>query len=90
MAATSDWRLYQLYMEFGEAQDRRARVNEAADAYALALYYARRLNDPARINECRQLVLSRSPNHIAGQAVSAPLFSRSCSCAIPPTKSNSC
>ena len=74
MAATSDWRLYQLYMEFGEAQDRRARANEAADAYALALYYARRLNDPARINECRQLVLARSPNHIAAQAVSAPLF----------------
>jgi len=74
MAATSDWRLYQLYMEFGEAQDRRARATEAADAYALALYYARRLNDPARINECRQLVVSRSPNHIAAQQVSAPLF----------------
>jgi hypothetical protein len=74
MAATSDWRLYQLYMEFGAAQDRRNRVNEAADAYALALYYARRLNDPARVNECRQLVLTRSPNHVAGQAVSAPLF----------------
>jgi hypothetical protein len=74
MAATSDWRLYQLYMEFGEAQDRRARAIEAADAYALALYYARRLNDPARINECRQLVISRSPNHIGAQQVSAPLF----------------
>jgi len=74
MGATSDWRLYQLYMEFGEAQDRRARPNEAADAYALALYFARRLNDSARIHECRQLVLSRNPNHVAGQAVSAPLF----------------
>jgi hypothetical protein len=74
MAATSDWRLYQLYMEFGEAQDRRARPSEAADAYALALYFARRLNDPARIHECRQLMLERNPNHVAGQAVSAPLF----------------
>jgi len=74
MAATSDWRLYQLYMEFGEAQDQRGRSPEAADAYALALYYARRLNDAARIHECRQLVLERNPNHVAGQAVSAPLF----------------
>jgi hypothetical protein len=74
MSATPDWRLYQLYMEFGEAQDRRSRQGEAADAYALALYFARRLNDPARIHECRQLVLSRNPNHVAAQAVSAPLF----------------
>lgn len=74
MAATSDWRLYQLYMEFGEAQDHRARPSEAADAYALALYFARRLNDPARIQECRKLVLARNPNHVAAQAVSAPLF----------------
>jgi hypothetical protein len=74
MAATSDWRLYQLYLEFGEAQDRRGRTGEAADAFALALYYARRMNDSARIHECRQLVLARNPNHVAGQAVSAPLF----------------
>ncbi|HVJ81062.1 MAG TPA: hypothetical protein VNC50_08335, partial [Planctomycetia bacterium] len=74
MAASSDWELYQLYMDVGDAQTRRQRLHEAADSYALALYYARRMGDVTRVGHCRELVLARSPNHVAGQSISAPLF----------------
>ena len=74
MSASADRQLFQLYMELGDAQTQRQRPQEAADAYGLALYYARRTGDAFAVQRCRELVLARSPNHVAGQAISAPLF----------------
>lgn len=74
MASASDARLYQLYFDFGTVQQQRNRPSEAADAFALALYYARRLGDTHRVSQCRELVLERNPNHLGAQPVSAPLF----------------
>lgn len=70
----SDQRLYELYLEFAEANGRRAQTGEAADAYSLALYYARRLGDAEKIDHCRDQVAQLNPNHILSHQTSAPLF----------------
>lgn len=74
MAASSDLQLHQLYLELGEAHASRHRSHEAADAYALSMYYARRVGDDLRVRRCRELIAACNPNHVSVQTTSAPLF----------------
>lgn len=74
MNADSDQHLFHLYRELGDLQSARQRPALAADAYALALYYARRMGDVELAASCQQQVIAHHPQHVAAQTQSAPLF----------------
>lgn len=74
MSMSTDQQLFDLYMELAETQHPRGRRNEAADAYALCVYYARRLGNPELAEHCRRLVRECHPHHVIAQEYSAPLF----------------
>lgn len=72
--ATSDQRLQQLYLDLAQMQAGYGDPNRAADAYALALYYARRRGDVTLASECREQVRRHNPRHVIARDGSAPLF----------------
>lgn len=74
MSISTDQQLFDLYAELAETQQSRGRRNEAADAYALCVYYARRLGNPELAEHCRQLVRECHPHHVIALEYSAPLF----------------
>lgn len=73
MTTSSDQHLYQLYSDLGDAQSAHGDKAAAADAYALALYYARRMSNDALASLCRRKVVENNPHHVAAQQTSAPL-----------------
>lgn len=70
---SSDQHLYQLYRNLGDALAVRGDRASAADAFALALYYARRMGNQALASECQQMVITNNRRHVAAQQTSAPL-----------------
>ena len=74
MGANSDQQFYGLYMELAGALACRERSAEATDAYALALYYARRMGNRPLVDFCRGMIAEHNPSHVACRESSAPLF----------------
>lgn len=74
MANHNDAQLHQLYLELADVQAGNGRGTEAADHYALAMYYARRMGDSEKVALCKRRILECQPAHIAGHENSAPLF----------------
>lgn len=74
MLASTDQQLHELYWELGQAQAECGRQVEAADSYALALYYARRLGDADLMKRCRARIVEAHPTHLGGKESPAPLF----------------
>ena len=74
MSANSYEVLYELYEKLGNAHACRANANLAADAFALALYYARRMGKQELAEYCRQLVAECEPDHVAARETVAPLL----------------
>lgn len=66
--------LQSLYFELGNALASRSQLPQAADAYALAMYYARRSGNTALAEHCREQILVCQPGHVAAREASAPLF----------------
>lgn len=71
---SSDVELHGLYLEFADAQRGVGQMARAADSYALALYYAKRLGDVTRVRRCREQVALCNPDHVVCRESSAPLF----------------
>lgn len=71
---SSDIELHGLYLEFADAQRGVGQMARAADSYALALYYAKRIGDVARVRRCREQVAVCNPDHVVCRESSAPLF----------------
>lgn len=74
MSARSKEELQTLYFELGDALAREGRLAEAADVYAIAMYYARRTGNQSLAELCREQVLTCHPNHVGAREESAPLF----------------
>ena len=74
MSARSKEELQTLYFELGDALARAGQLPEAADSYAIAMYYARRTGNQSLADLCREQVLACHPNHVGGREESAPLF----------------
>lgn len=70
----TDPQLYTLYRQLAQIQSRHGRAGEAADHYALALYYARRLGKAEEMRFCRAQILGLQPNHAAVSETPAPLL----------------
>lgn len=66
--------LQSLYFDLGNALASRSMLPQAADAYALAMYYARRAGNSTLADHCREQILVCQPDHIAAREASAPLF----------------
>lgn len=69
-----DRQLYDLYCRLGDHYSTSGNSAEAADGYALALYYARRLGDDVAMERCRQQVAQHHPRHVAAGDKVEPLF----------------
>lgn len=74
MATKCDEQLHDVYMSLGAAQAGQGQIAEAADAYALALYYAKRIGSEALVEKCRRLILAFDAKHMGAQAKVAPLY----------------
>jgi hypothetical protein len=74
MSSSSDQQLHTLYWDLAELHCVGGRRSEAADHFALALYYARRMSNAERVEAARRRVVECSPQHLAAREVSAPLF----------------
>lgn len=70
----TDEQLHQLYRDLAEAQRGLGQGAKAADSFALALYYARRVGDVEQVRECRQKISDCNPGHIVCRESTAPLF----------------
>jgi hypothetical protein len=74
MVDNYDRQLFRIYYQMAEVYAQSGRSAEAADGYALALYYARRLEDHKAEQECRTLVARHHPRHVAAGDKAEPLF----------------
>jgi hypothetical protein len=74
MAGTSKEELQSIYFELADFKARAGQLPEAADCYALALYYARRVGNQPLADLCREQILACHPNHVAVRENNAPLF----------------
>ncbi|MFO0944855.1 MAG: hypothetical protein U1D30_02745 [Planctomycetota bacterium] len=71
---STDHQLQQLYRDLAEAHRGMGQGAKAADSYALALYYARRIGDVEQVRDCRQKISDCNPSHIVCRESTAPLF----------------
>lgn len=71
---TSDQQLHELYLELAEIQANHGKAAEAADHFALAMYYARRMGNAAKVSACKERIVACHPTHVAAHESSAPLF----------------
>jgi hypothetical protein len=74
MAGTSKEELQSIYFELADFKARAGQLPEAADCYALALYYARRVSNQPLADLCREQILACHPHHVAVRENNAPLF----------------
>jgi hypothetical protein len=74
MSAGSKEELQSLYFELGDALAQKGQLADAADSYALAMYYAKRGGNSALADLCREQILVCHPNHVVIRENSAPLF----------------
>ncbi|MBX9652961.1 hypothetical protein K2Y11_05005 [bacterium] len=74
MSAGSKEELQSLYFELGDALAQKGQLADAADSYALAMYYAKRGGNSALADLCREQILICHPNHVVIRENSAPLF----------------
>ena len=74
MSAGSKEELQSLYFEFGDALAQKGQLADAADSYALAMYYAKRGGNSALADLCREQILVCHPNHVVIRENNAPLF----------------
>jgi hypothetical protein len=74
MAGTSKEELQSIYFELADFKARAGQLPEAADCYALALYYARRVGNQPLADLCKEQILACHPNHVAVRENNAPLF----------------
>jgi len=74
MSAGSKEELQSLYFEFGDALAQKGQLADAADSYALAMYYAKRGGNGALADLCREQIIICHPNHVVIRENSAPLF----------------
>lgn len=74
MSPGSKEELQSLYFELGDALAQKGQLADAADSYALAMYYAKRGGNAALADLCREQILICHPNHVVIRENSAPLF----------------
>ncbi|QDU64052.1 hypothetical protein Pan216_49400 [Planctomycetes bacterium Pan216] len=86
MVVRDDQRLHELYKQLGEHQAAQGQTSEAADSYALALYFAHRTRRPDLVAYCRIQVAQLNPDHVLVREESAPLLNAQLLLRIPPQK----